>query len=139
LELQVDSCLSREECLCSTFSKPQQQLMLAKQASFIGVKTIQTPRVDARCEPVFQSYVILLPKNLAAKRSALIRRLKERGVETTFGTYHLPLTAFYRARYGFQRGDFPVTNDVSERALTMPLYEGLSEHDQEKVVQQLRE
>ena len=100
---------------------------------------VQTPTLDEGSEPVFQSYVVLLPRNLVAKRSALIKRLKDQGVETTIGTYNIPLTTYYRTRYDFRRGDFPVTDDVAERALTLPLYEGLSAQQQDDVVKRVRE
>lgn len=87
---------------------------------------------------VYQSYVVLLPAQRAAHRSNLIGRLKEKGIETTIGTYHMPLIRYYREWGKFRPGDFPVTDDVAARALTLPLYEGLSESDQAHVIRTLR-
>jgi dTDP-4-amino-4,6-dideoxygalactose transaminase len=111
----------------------------AKYASLLSNLEVQPPITSNGSEPVFQSYVVLLPENLASKRSVLIKQLRDRGVETTIGTYHIPLTTYYRKRYNYQAGDFPVTDDISKRALALPLYAGLSERQQEEVVQQLRE
>jgi dTDP-4-amino-4,6-dideoxygalactose transaminase len=57
----------------------------------------------------------------------------------TIGTWHIPMTTYYRNRYGFKIGDFPVTDQVFARSLTLPLYEGISEDDQTKVVEFLLE
>ena len=46
----------------------------------------------------------------------------------------MPLTTFFRTRYGYQTGDFPVADRVFARAFTLPLYEGLHEADLEAVV-----
>jgi dTDP-4-amino-4,6-dideoxygalactose transaminase len=90
-------------------------------------------------EHVLQSYVVLLPPGAAPHRAALIAAMRERGVETTIGTYHMPLTTYYRRRFGFGPGDFPVTDDVAARALTLPLHAALTEADQRHVVSALLE
>lgn len=92
---------------------------------------------DAR--HVFQSYVVLLPRDAADHRAKLIAELRERGVEAQIGTWHMPLITFYRSRYGFKPGDFPVCDDIAARALTLPLYEGMTDEDQRAVVVELRD
>ena len=86
-------------------------------------------------EVVFQSYVTLLPGGV--DRDGLMRRLREEGVETQIGTYHMPLTSYFRKRYGFKPGDFPTTDDVSARALTLPLHPAISPDEQATVVDRL--
>jgi dTDP-4-amino-4,6-dideoxygalactose transaminase len=85
----------------------------------------------------YQSYVTLLPKELAPRRADIIKKLRERLIETTIGTYHMPMTTFFRAKYGFREGDFPVTDDVFARALTLPLHHAMTDADQQKVVHEL--
>jgi dTDP-4-amino-4,6-dideoxygalactose transaminase len=48
------------------------------------------------------------------------------------------MTTYFRTRYGFRAGDFPATDAVFSRALSLPLYEGLTAQQQESVVQALR-
>jgi perosamine synthetase len=86
---------------------------------------------------VFQSYVVLLPREVAPQRAAILAELRARDVEAQIGTWHMPLITYYRTRYGFAPGDFPVCDDVSARALTLPLYEGMTEVEQGEVVTQL--
>jgi perosamine synthetase len=82
---------------------------------------------------VYQSYVTLLPEEHAARRAALISAAREAGIELQIGTIHMPMTTFYRRLYGFKAGDFAVTDSVSARALALPLYENISEDDQQSV------
>jgi len=91
---------------------------------------------DAR--HVFQSYVVLLPREAAPQRSSIIAELRERGVETQIGTWHMPLITYYRSRYGYTAGEFPVCDDIAARALTLPLYEGMTPDEQHTVVEELR-
>jgi perosamine synthetase len=97
-------------------------------------------RIPHALEPLshtYQSYVVLLPKQAARARSSLIAHMRENGVEVAIGTYHIPLTTYYRQRFGFRVGQFPATDDVASRALALPLHTKLSFEDQERVVNEL--
>ncbi|PYU29996.1 MAG: glutamine--scyllo-inositol aminotransferase [Acidobacteria bacterium] len=83
---------------------------------------------------VYQSYVSLLPAEVAPRRSKMIAELKSQGIETSIGTYHLPLTTFYRARGGYRAGDFPVTDDIAPRAISLPISEALTREEQDEVI-----
>ena len=96
---------------------------------------VTTPVASPGARHVYQSYVVLLPADAAAGRAALIDSLKAEGIETTVGTYSMPATSFFRARLGHVIGDFPVTDDVVSRALTLPLFETISEAQQSRVAE----
>jgi perosamine synthetase len=98
---------------------------------------IQPPRIRPGSEPAFQSYVVLIPEFAAPRRSDVLRFMKERGIETSIGTWHIPLTRYYSNRYGYGPGDFPVADQVFARSVALPLYEHLSFDDQAYVISQL--
>jgi dTDP-4-amino-4,6-dideoxygalactose transaminase len=100
---------------------------------------IRQPLALASSRHVYQSYVVLLPPELRGKRDLVVQAMKRREVETTLGTYHMPLIRYYRSWGGFNPGDFPVTDDVAERALSLPIYEKLSDEDQRNVIRLLKE
>lgn len=95
---------------------------------------LQSPLIVRGASHVYQSYVTLLPADVAPRRAELIRQGKEKGIETQVGTIHMPLTTYYRSRYGCQPGNFPVTDAVAARALTLPLHEAISPAEQQTVV-----
>ena len=94
---------------------------------------IQSPIIQKRCTAVYQSYVVLVPDGLVYHRKTVIEQLKEQGIEIAIGTWHLPMTTYFRTRYGYTAGSFPVTDDVFARSLTLPLHQYLSERDQVNV------
>ncbi|MBP7950062.1 MAG: DegT/DnrJ/EryC1/StrS family aminotransferase [Verrucomicrobiales bacterium] len=98
---------------------------------------ISAPAVAAGAEHVYQSYVTQIPSEAVSSRADLIRRCREAGVETQIGTIHMPLTTFYRSRYGHQPGDFPGTDEAAARALTLPLHEAITATQQESVIELL--
>lgn len=99
---------------------------------------ITAPHVPGSARHVYQSYVPLLPAEVAPHRSSIIASLKERGVETTIGTYHMPLTTYFRGYGRFNHGDFPVTDAVAARAISLPMFEGLTYGQQEIVITELK-
>ncbi len=96
---------------------------------------LTAPYVNKEARHVYQSYVTLLPAEWSERRAWLISRARELGVELQIGTVHMPLTTFYRERYGFVEGSFPVTDSVAARALSLPLYEGITPELQKRVVE----
>jgi len=100
---------------------------------------VSVPQRLADTRHVYQSYVVLLPRDARRSRDGVIAFMKERGIETTLGTYAMPLIRSFQAWGGFRPGDFPVTDDIAARALTLPMYESLSESDQRIVVSTLLE
>jgi dTDP-4-amino-4,6-dideoxygalactose transaminase len=99
---------------------------------------VLVPAVPSQSFHVYQSYVTLLTEKAAPRRAEIIRELKEMAVETNIGTWHMPLTTYFRTRYGYRAGDFPVSENVFARALTLPLYETLTAQEQELVVASIR-
>ena len=98
---------------------------------------IKSPVVLPTTQHVYQSYVALLPEELADQRDTLIKHMKNRGIETTIGTCHIPMTSYYRNKYGYKSGDFPVTDKIFARSISLPLHEKLLEQEQVKVIETL--
>ena len=87
------------------------------------------------CNAASQAHVFLpalLPRSVQGGRDAVIRRAAEAGLE--FGTYYAPHLG---AQPYFQRvcllGALPVTDDVSDRILSLPLHEGMTIRDVRRV------
>jgi len=97
---------------------------------------VRLPIVPGHCEQPFHMFYLLMP-SLAA-RQALIAHLKDRGIMSVFHYQPLHLSAMGR-RFGGKPGDCPVTEDSSDRLLRLPFYYGLTEDDQARVVNAVRE
>lgn len=105
-------------------------------SAWAEAQNIQLPRIPAYCEQSYHMYYILLP-NLAA-RQALISHLKARGILSVF--HYLPLHLSRMGRiFGGCEGQFPVTEDVSDRLLRLPFYNNLSPEDQAYVISAIQE
>jgi dTDP-4-amino-4,6-dideoxygalactose transaminase len=70
-------------------------------------------------------------------RDAVLRRLNERGIGAAIH-YPVPIHLHRAFSYlGYQRGDFPVTEAAARQILSLPLFPGISSHQQELVADEL--
>jgi len=80
-------------------------------------------------------YILRLrPGILRIGRDALIERLRERGIATSVHFQPLHLHSLYRRAFGFRKGSYPRTERESARAISLPLYPGLTQQAQDRVV-----
>jgi dTDP-4-amino-4,6-dideoxygalactose transaminase len=97
---------------------------------------VRLPIVPAHCEQSYHLFYLLLPS--LEKRTALISHLKSRGILSVF--HYLPLhLSEMGQRFGGRKGDCPVTEDISDRLVRLPFYNGLQREDQEFVCEAIRE
>ena len=98
-------------------------------AALEGVGDLQLPPVPQGSEPVWHVYAVR-----TAEPESLAAALREEGVSTG-RHYPLPphlMPAYARLRLG--RGSFPVAEETCDRVLSLPLYPGITEAQQERVV-----
>ena len=68
------------------------------------------------------------------KRDDLYQYLKDNGVNTQVHYIPVHLQPFYKNKYGYERGDYPVAEKYYDGALSLPLYPTLKGYEQEKVI-----
>ena len=44
------------------------------------------------------------------------------------------LTTFYKKSFGYKKGDLPITEQISEQVLTLPMYPGLSTNEMDYII-----
>ena len=70
-------------------------------------------------------YVVQLPSG--ADREAAIEALAEAGIQSKAYLPCIHLMPFYRERFGFTGGEFPVAERVAERSLALPFFGSMTE------------
>ena len=78
------------------------------------------------------------PDRIKISRDELIMRLRERGIQAKVYFYPAHLQPLFTGR-GSREGDLPVTEDLSHRILSLPVYSMLTEDELCYVTDTLRE
>ncbi|SEH14836.1 DegT/DnrJ/EryC1/StrS family aminotransferase [Thermoleophilum album] len=70
-------------------------------------------------------------------RAGVIERLRARGIETKPYLPAIHLFSYYRERFGYRPGQFPVCEHVAERSLALPFHSRMRESDVDQVATEL--
>ena len=81
-------------------------------------------------------FVVQLPP--AADREAVIAALARERIQSKPYLPAIHLMSFYRERFGYREGQFPVCEEVAARSLALPFFPAMSESEVERVVIALR-
>lgn len=97
---------------------------------------LRRPIVPVDCQHNAHMYYVLLDEGLDRQR--VLNALKEKGVHAVF--HYVPLhSSVGGKRYGRVSGSMALTENLSERLVRLPLWLGLTQEQQEHVVQSLGE
>jgi dTDP-4-amino-4,6-dideoxygalactose transaminase len=97
---------------------------------------VQVPYVPPDREQAYHMFYLLMPS--LEQRDAMIAHLNSREVNSVF--HYLPLHLSPMGnRFGGKEGDCPVTESVSARLLRLPFYNDLTEADQHRVIEAIKD
>lgn len=98
---------------------------------------VQTPKIPNNYQHIFQLYSILLStKNIRNQLHSFL--LKE---EIFSKIYFEPIhkTSFYRKKFQTQNFSLPVTENISERILTLPMYPNMTTEEKNLLINKIYE
>ncbi len=119
--------------------------ILAKRSRVAGLYTkalgslAAVPSLQPHAKRSWFVYVVSLPKGYTGgQRDRLLTRLtaKHVGCNNYFPPIHLQ--PFYRSTFGYKEGDFPVTEELSQRTVALPFHNNLREEEISYVARTLK-
>lgn len=121
------------------FLEARRKIAAAYQAGFADLPELRLPCESPGIEHSWHLYVIHLDLHrLRISRNGFIEALKKSGVGTSVHFIPLHLHPYYRSRFGFISGDFPVASEAFERIISLPIYPRMTEADIEYVIESVR-
>lgn len=100
------------------------------------IENCAPPKQPNYAQHTYQSYVVLLDDDV--ERDRVIRRMYEKGIETTIGTYALHLQPYFARQYNYLPGEIANSRNAYNRSLTLPLYAGLKTAEIEFIADTLK-
>lgn len=101
-------------------------------SGWAGRRGVELPVVPEHCDPAWHMFYLVLPT--LDERTALIDHLKAQGILAVFHYLPLHLSRMGR-RFGGRPGDCPVTEEMSDRLLRLPLYNTMDRDEQAAVIE----
>lgn len=103
--------------------------------AFAELASLRSQKVDAPDEHAWHIYPVMLdPDMIRVDRDHIIRALRAEGIGANLHYPPIHLHPYYRERFGFGRGDLPITERVTDQLMTLPLFPSMSARDQDDVI-----
>jgi dTDP-4-amino-4,6-dideoxygalactose transaminase len=97
---------------------------------------VTMPHIPDSCEQSFHMFYLLMPS--LETRQNFIAHLKRNDINAVF--HYLPLhLSDMGGKFGGKPGDFPVTEEVSDRLVRLPFYNTLTPDNQERIIEVIHE
>jgi len=115
--------------------KIREKLWQTYNKAFKDIPEIVLPNGEDESRHARHLYMILIKfEKLGCNRAEFMEALDKLNIGSRIRFTPIHLHTYYRKKYGFRRGDFPVTEYVSDRVLCLPLSAKLTEEDVKDVI-----
>jgi perosamine synthetase len=103
--------------------------------AFRELAGIMVPAVRDGVEPAWHLYPIRLKlEALSAGRGEIFRALRAENLGVNVHYIPVHQHPYYRERFGYQGGEYPVAENAYERLISLPMFHGMTDRDVEDVV-----
>ena len=93
-----------------------------------GVNGVNTPKISGTTTKMsWFVYVVRLDKRI--NRDEVISKLANKGIPSRPYFPSIHLIPFYRERFGFNVGDFPIAEEISAQSLALPFHASMTEEE----------
>jgi dTDP-4-amino-4,6-dideoxygalactose transaminase len=122
------------------FQQRRLEIVGIYDAAFAEMASLMTPMSDPRAGHAWHIYALRLNLEcFSIGRDEFIGEMRERGIGTSVHFIPVHLHPYYRDKYGYHPGDFPVAFTEYKRLISLPLYPGMADGDAERVVSAVQE
>ena len=103
--------------------------------AFRIVPGVIPPSVRAEVNPAWHLYPIRLDlERLSTDRAHIFRALRAENIGVNVHYIPVHRHPFYRERFGYEGGEYPVAENAYERLISLPMFHGMSDQDVEDVI-----
>jgi dTDP-4-amino-4,6-dideoxygalactose transaminase len=102
-----------------------------------GLPLILPPRPRVPSDHAWHLYVVRLPDDFRVERDEVIRKLYSLGIGASVHYVPLHMQPYWKDRYNLEKSQFPNSQKLFERGISLPLYTRMSDDDQQRVIDAL--
>jgi dTDP-4-amino-4,6-dideoxygalactose transaminase len=120
------------------FQQRRQAIAQQFDAAFASLPLVLPPKAPPGDEHAWHLYVVRLGDAARVTRDQFIERMFDQGVGVSVHYIPLHLQPYWREAYRLEPEQFPVSQHVYDRAISLPIYPRMSDGDVETVVRAVR-
>jgi perosamine synthetase len=113
----------------------RRQIASQYAAAFCDLPGVVLPAVRDQANPAWHLYPIRLDlARLAVDRGEVYRALRAENMGVNVHYIPVHCHPYYRDRFGYRGGEYPVAEDAYARLISLPMFHGMTDRDVEDVV-----
>jgi len=121
---------------CDLLHERRRQIAASYTRAFQSLQGIEPLAVTEDRDSAWHLYVVRVQMDqVRVTRDQLIEELRKRGIGTSVHFIPLHLHPYYRASFGYKRGDLPVAEKEYARCLSLPIYPDMTEDEVQLVIE----
>lgn len=122
------------------FQKIRDQYAQMYNQAFSCVPEIEIPTILPEVKTSWHLYVIKLNLDkLSIDRNEFVRKLREVGIGTNIHYLPLHMHKYFKDNFKYKYEDFPVSESLYERIITLPLYQKMTPEEVNRVIDTIME
>ena len=120
------------------FKKRRREIVLYYNEHLSHLDQFILPYEDQFVDSNFHIYVLQIRDNVGFDRYDLFNYLQSLNYRPMVLYIPVHLLTYYKNKFGYKRGDFPVSERYYDRSLAIPLYPSIKDSEVEKVVKDIK-
>jgi len=123
----------------SMFKSRRKEIINKYNVEFSELEHVTIPYEAEGLDSCFHLYVLQIDFiKLNISRTQFMEDLKNNGVMTQVHYIPVHTQPYYAINYNYRRGDYPVAESYYEKAISLPLFPGMTDNDTDYVVQMVK-
>jgi dTDP-4-amino-4,6-dideoxygalactose transaminase len=120
------------------FKKRRQEIFDRYTEAFREIKGVEPPEVKESVDPFWHIYTVKITEDFPVSRKKFFNAMQEENIGVQVHYVPLHHHPFFQENYGYEKGDFPQTEEVYSQIVTLPMYPDMSDSDLEDVIEAVR-
>lgn len=117
------------------FLKRRREIVAKYNKAFEGIKEIDLPVEKKERKSAWHIYIIQLSlEKLNADRKEIFAVLGREGIGAQVHYLPIHLQPFFKKKFGYKLGDFPIAERYYQKAITLPLFPKMTNRDVKEVI-----
>ena len=113
-------------------------IMIKEISSFLNNDNLKKPEAHKSVDHAYHLYPLQIDfEKLPLTKVEFFEKMKELGINLQVHYIPIHLQPFYKKNYGFEIGDFPVSESFYRCELSLPIYPGLSKESVDLVINKI--
>lgn len=117
------------------FKKRRREIIAKYNKAFKNIKEVITPIEKDYAKSSWHIYPIQVK---GVDRRKIFDALRKKGIGVQVHYLPLHLQPFYKKKFGYKKGDFPIAEKYYEKAITLPLFPAMTKKDVIRVIKDVK-